>query len=90
MHGKAVGTQASPMSDYANEARKMIRTLGREGAGELLRLLDQPDAVRADAFRQLHERGTNRALEDALLDIEADPVMRGWLTEHLRLELHQL
>jgi hypothetical protein len=41
--------------------------------------LDADDAVRADAFRQFYERGTH----DALTDLEADPVMRGWLVEHL-------
>jgi hypothetical protein len=56
-------------------------------AREFLALLDSDDDVRADAFRQFHERGGNEALLDALTDLEADSVMRGWLVEHLRIEL---
>jgi hypothetical protein len=35
--------------------------------------------VRADTFPELYERGDNDALLDSLHDLEADPVMRGWL-----------
>jgi hypothetical protein len=48
-----------------------------------------PDTIRADAFRQFHERGGNEALLDALTDLEADLVMRGWLVEHLRIVLEE-
>jgi hypothetical protein len=49
--------------------------------------LESPDDVRADLFRQLHERETHEALLDALTDLEADSVMCGWLVEYLRFEL---
>jgi hypothetical protein len=32
----------------------------------------------------------HEALLDALTDLEADPVMRGWLVEHVRLELDEM
>jgi hypothetical protein len=64
--------------DYQAAARQIVETLGPEAARELLMLLDSDDAIRADTFRQLL---------DSLGDLEADPVMRGWLVEHLRIEL---
>lgn len=73
--------------DYEEAARSIVVTLGPERARELLLLLEADDVVRADLFRQMHERGTNEALLDAMTDLEADPVMRGWLVECLRLEL---
>lgn len=73
--------------DYQAAARRIIKTLGDDGARDLLRLLEADDAVRADAFRRLHERGGQEALLDAMTDLEADPVMRGWLVDHLRLQL---
>jgi hypothetical protein len=75
------------MSDYQAAARRIIETLGEPAARDLLVLLDSDDAVRADMFRQFHERGGHEPLLDALTDLEADPVMRGWLVEHLRLQL---
>jgi hypothetical protein len=73
--------------DYQAAARRGVEILGSDAARELMRLLEADDEVRVDAFRQLHERGGHDALLDALTDLEADPVMRGWLVEHLRLEL---
>ena len=73
--------------DYEEAAKSIVATLGSEWSYELLCLLEADDSVRADLFRQLHERGTNEALLDAMTDLEADPVMRGWLVEHLRLQL---
>jgi hypothetical protein len=73
--------------DYQAAARLIVEVLGPDGARDLLRLLETDDAVRAEAFRQFHERGGNEALLDALTDLEADPMMRGWLVEHLRLVL---
>jgi len=35
----------------------------------------------------LYERGGNEALLDSLHDLEANPVVRGWLVECPRLEL---
>lgn len=75
------------MSDYQDAARRTVDILGEPAARDLLLLLDADDAIRADAFRQFDERGGHEALLDALPDLEADPVMRGWLAEHLRLEL---
>ena len=62
---------------WANEVAKSIPTI----------VLEADDEVRVGAFRQFHERGGNEALLDALTDLEADAVMRGWLAEHLRLAL---
>lgn len=75
------------MGDYAAAARQLVQLLGPEGARELLMVLDQPGAVRADLIRQVYERGGSGRLLDALHGLEADPAMRGWLAEHLRLEL---
>lgn len=77
------------MEDYVETAARLVHILGSAGARDLLKLLDQPDDVRADAFRQLHERGEHDALLDTLTELEADPVMRGWLAENLRLVLDQ-
>ncbi len=54
---------------------------------EFLTLLASNDTVRADAFRQVYERGGKETLLDSLHDLEADPVMRGWLVEYLRMGL---
>jgi len=62
--------------DYEEAARSIVVTLGPEWARELLRLLEADDLVRADLFRQLHERGTHEALLDAMTDLEADPARR--------------
>lgn len=78
------------MRDYADAAGALVSMLGVNGARSLLTLLDQPDQVRADAFRQLHARGSHRLLEDVLVDLELDPPMRIWLAEYLRLELGML
>jgi hypothetical protein len=75
------------MTQYEDAARRTVEILGEPAAHELLMLLDSDDLVRADAFRQFHERGGHEPLLDALADLEADPVMRGWLVEHLRLRL---
>src|SRR4051794_33609305 len=75
------------MRDYQAAARDVIATLGEPAARDLLTLLESDDTVRADAFRQLYERGGNDALLDSLHDLEADLVMRGWLVEYLRLVL---
>lgn len=73
--------------DYEAAARSIIATLGEAGARDLLRLLESDDASRAEAFREFHEHGGHDVLLDALADLEADPVIRGWLIEHLRIEL---
>jgi hypothetical protein len=46
---------------------------------KFLTLLESNDTVRADAFRQLYERGGKDALLDSLHDLEAEPIIRGWL-----------
>ena len=75
------------MSAYAEAARRIVDALGEQGARELLGLLGSESPVRADAFRQFYERSGHDALLDSLHYLEADPVMRGWLVEHLRLAL---
>ena len=70
--------------DYQAAAHSLAATLGEAGARDLLCLLESDDAIRADAFRQFHERGGHEALLEALTDLEADPIMRGWLVEQLR------
>jgi hypothetical protein len=75
------------MSDYQAAAQRIVELLGEPAAREFVTLLESSDTVRADAFRQLYERGDNAALLDSLHDLEADPVMRGWLVEHLQLKL---
>jgi hypothetical protein len=79
-------TSMDERDDHA-AARSIVATLGEEGTRDLLRLLESDDLTRADTFRQLHARGGHDALLDALAELEADPVMRGWLIEHLRAEL---
>ena len=73
-------------TDYRGAAQRIFGTLGESAPRDLLRPLDSGDAIRA-AFRQFHERGGHEALLDALTDLEADPILRGWLAEHLRLQL---
>jgi hypothetical protein len=72
---------------YQDAARRTVDILGEPAARDLLRLLESDDAIRADAFRQFYERGGYEALLDSLADLEADPVMRRWLVEYIRLEL---
>ena len=76
--------------DYQTAAQRIVDALGPEMAGELLRLLEADDEVRADAFQQLYVRGGHEQLLQALTDLESDPVMRGWLVEHLRVQLDAL
>ena len=75
------------MDEYQDAARRIVEVLGESAAREFLTLLESNDTVRADTFRRFYERGDNDALLDSLHDLEADPVMRGWLVEQLRLEL---
>jgi hypothetical protein len=75
------------VSDYQVAAQRIIGTLGERGARDFTALLERDDATRARTFKQLHERGGHDALLDALTDLEADPLLRGWLVEHLRLGL---
>jgi hypothetical protein len=42
--------------DYQAAARQIVDMLGEPAALDLLVLLDSDDVVRADAFRQFHER----------------------------------
>ena len=75
------------MDEYQDAARRIVEVLGEPAAREFLTLLESNDTVRADAFRQLYERGDKDALLDSLHDLEVDPVMRGWLVEYLKMEL---
>jgi hypothetical protein len=85
--GRRSRARLRAMRDYGAAARQLVRVFGLEGAHSFLTLLEQPDHVRADVFRQIHERSNYRVLEDVLVDLETDALMRGWLAEHLRLEL---
>ena len=75
------------MDQYQEAARRIVDTLGDPAIREFLTLLESNDTVRADIFRQFYERGGHEPLLDALADLEADPVMRGWLVEYLRIRL---
>jgi hypothetical protein len=75
------------VDEYQDAARRIVEVLGEPAAREFLTLLESNDTVRADAFQQLYERGDNDALLDSLHNLEADPVVRGWLVEHLNTEL---
>jgi hypothetical protein len=77
------------LSDYQDPTRKIVEIFGEPAARDLLRLLESDDVIRTDAFRQFHERGGHEPLLDVLTDLEADPVIRGWLVEHLRLALER-
>jgi hypothetical protein len=78
------------VDEYQDAARRIVEVLGEPATREFLVLLESSVNVRADAFRQLYERGDNDALLDSLHDPEADPVMRGCLAEHLRLQLGEV
>jgi hypothetical protein len=73
--------------NYASAAKSIVEILGEPAVRDLLQLLESNDAIRADAFRQCHERGRHEPLLNALTDLEADSVMRGWLVERLRIAL---
>jgi hypothetical protein len=75
------------VDEYQDAARRIVEVLGEPAAREFLILLESNDTVRADAFRQLYERGGKDALLDSLHDLEVDPDMRGWLVERLKMEL---
>jgi hypothetical protein len=49
------------VNDY-QDARRIMSLLGNDGARQFLKLLELDSAVRADAFRQLHERGRSSYL----------------------------
>ena len=78
---------AAIRAEYVAAARRIVEVLGEPAAREFLTLMESDDTVRADAFRQLYERGDNDALLDSLHDLEADPLMRGWLVEYMKMQL---
>jgi hypothetical protein len=43
---------------------------------DLLRVLSEPDQVRADVIGQMHARREIHDLAEVLIDIEADPILR--------------
>jgi len=73
--------------DYSEAAERIIEVLGPIAARDLLRILEAGSGARAVVYRQLYERGDHAALLDALTDLEADPILRDVLVEHLRLQL---
>jgi hypothetical protein len=75
------------VDEYQIAARRIVEVLGEPAAREFLTLLESNDTVRADVFRQFHKCGGHDAMLGALADLEADPVLRGWLVEHLRIAL---
>jgi hypothetical protein len=61
------------VDEYKVAAQRIVEVLGEPATREFLTLLESNDRVRADAFRQLYERGGNDALLDSMHDLEADP-----------------
>lgn len=53
---------------------------------DLLRILESPSNVRADAIRQFHERG-DEGMVDVLVDLEADDTLRLGAVATLRASL---
>jgi len=76
--------------DYSEAAELIVDVLGPNGACDLLRILEVGSASRAVVYRELYERGGHAALLDVLADLEADPILRGVLVEHLRLQLERV
>jgi HEAT repeat protein len=62
---------------------RRLRDLPDGARRDLLRLLESPSRVRADAIRQLHERG-EAELVDALAELEADELIRLQVVDALR------
>jgi hypothetical protein len=75
------------VDEYQDAARRIVEVLGEPAAREFVTLLASDESVRADSFRQLYERGSHDAMLDSLHDLEADPIIRGWLVEYLRMQL---
>jgi hypothetical protein len=75
------------VDEYQAAARRIVEILGEPASREFVTLLESDDTVRADAFRQIYERDGHDALLGSLHDLEADPIMRGWFVEYLRLEV---
>jgi hypothetical protein len=75
------------MDEYEDAARRVVGLLSPPAARNLLTLLEFDGRSRVEMLRQLNERGGRHALLDYLNGLEADPVMRGWLVEYLRLRL---
>jgi hypothetical protein len=50
------------VDEYQDAARRIVEVLGEPAAREFLTLLESDDTIRADAFRQLYERGDKDAL----------------------------
>jgi hypothetical protein len=61
------------VNDYQAAASRIIEMLGEPAAREFVTLLVSDDTIRADAFRQLYERGGNDALLDAWSDDCSEP-----------------
>lgn len=67
--------------------RGINRRLSRLPIGarrELLRVLNSPSETRADVIRQMHERPITRDLAEALMDLEAEPLLRLQVMEALK------
>jgi hypothetical protein len=67
--------------------RRINRRLSRLPVGarrELLRVLNSPSETRADLIRQMHERPITRDLAEALMDLEAEPLLRLQVMEALK------
>lgn len=77
----------SSNSEHENAARLIVGAVGEPAARSLVRLLESSDQARAEAFRAIYRHGGPEALLDILTDLEADPFMRCWLVENLRIVL---
>ena len=54
------------------ELRRRLDALGPASRAELLRVLDLPDAERADLIGSLYERPRFRTMAELLIDLEED------------------
>lgn len=77
------------MSAHQDAVRRVVAVLGPDGARDLLKLSTPPMLRAPTRSGNYMSAGGHEALLDTPHDLEADPVMRGWLAEHLRLELEE-
>jgi hypothetical protein len=72
--------------DFDHRLPEALRELAPEARTVLLRVLSLPDAERAKAIGELHQR-SGGALVELLIDLEAGPEgeqLRAWVRDELR------